>query len=50
MEENKQLKFLYESAVIDVINIIPQDVITTSDVGGWDESSGGNLDPNWDVN
>lgn len=50
MQENKGLKPLYEAAVIDVISFDNNDVIRTSNVGGWGESSGGNLDPNWDVN
>ena len=50
MQENKQLKTLYETAVIDVINFDDHDVIRTSNAESWGESSGGNLDPNWDVN
>ena len=50
MEERKLSKFFYEAAEINVITIEVKDVIATSNVGDYDESSGGNLDPNWDVN
>ena len=50
MEERKLSKFFYEAAVINVITIEAKDIIATSGVGEYDESSGGNLDPNWDVN
>ena len=49
MEERK-LKIFYESADIDVINLRLGDVITTSGFEDDDDSSGGHLDGNWDVN
>lgn len=49
MEERK-LKIFYEAADIDVINLGTGDVITTSVLGDNDDSSGGHLDDNWDVN
>ena len=50
MVERKLLRSFYEAAEIEVINIDGNDLITTSGGGYYDESSGGNLDPNWDVN
>ena len=49
MEERKLSKFFYEAVKIDVIGIEAKDIIATSGGGVYEESSGGNLDPNWDV-
>ena len=50
MEERKQLRFPYETADIKVVIIDTLDVIVTSGAGDYDESSGGDIDTNWDVN
>ena len=49
MEERK-LKIFYEAADIDVITLRSGDIITTSGLEDNDDSSGGHLDDNWDVN
>ena len=50
MEERKQLRSLYETAEMKVVIIEASDVIVTSVAGDYEESSGGDIDTNWDVN
>ena len=50
MEGRHLLKSLYEAAEINVVRIEALDVIATSGAGNYDESSGGDIDTNWDVN
>ncbi len=50
MVERKLIKSFYEAVKIEVVCIGETDLITTSSPGCYDESSGGNLDPNWDEN
>lgn len=48
--ERRKLKIFYEAADIDVISLKAVDIITTSGLEDNDDSSGGHLDGNWDVN
>lgn len=48
--ERRKLKIFYEAADIDVISFKAVDIITTSGLEDNDDSSGGHLDGNWDVN
>ena len=50
MEGRNLFKSPYEAAEINVVHIDAFDVIVTSGAGNYDESSGGDIDTNWDVN